>query len=474
MAQLIDPTSAAFLTAETKNQPMHVGGLQLFEAPPDAGPGYIRDAYERAIGAEDVAPLFKKHPTPLVPRVGPMMWTTDDHIDLEHHVRHSALPQPGRIRELLELSSRLHGTMMTRERPMWEIHVIEGLADGRFAIYSKLHHSLVDGISAMKLLQSFMSSDPDERDMPFPFDAESARRRRTAKAAAAASASSDDGDQPQVLTGALRSALAISADAAGMPGAVIRSLNRGARKQTSPISFGAPRTIFNVPVSASRRVAADSWPLERLKAIGKATGTTLNDVVLAMCSGALRAYLSDLDALPDESLISMVPVGLKSRSAASESGGGGNAIGSIMTRLGTDLADPADRLAVINESMRSGKEALETMTPAQIMAVSAIGMAPAMALPMLRLDGFVKPPFNLVISNVPGPRETQYFNGAKQTDQYPLSIPMNGNAMNITCTSYADKMGFGITGCRRAVPRLQRLLGHLGDELAALEKAAGI
>ncbi|GAB2968960.1 WS/DGAT/MGAT family O-acyltransferase [Nocardioides montaniterrae] len=466
MAQLIDPTSAAFLASETKNQPMHVGGLQLFEPPPDAEPTFLRDLYERAIRTTEIAPLFKKHPSPLLPRVGPMLWKVDDRIDMEYHLRHSALPQPGRIRELLELSSRLHGTIMTRERPMWEMTVIEGLADGRIALYSKIHHSLVDGVSAMKILQSFMSPDPDERDMLFPFDAAVGRRRRTPKPS--------DLVEPAAIVGALRSALAISADAAGMPGAVIKSLNRGARGQTSPISLSAPRTIFNVPVSASRRVAADSWPLERLRAVGRATGTTLNDVVLAMCGGALRAYLDDLGELPEDSLVSMVPVSLKSRSATSEGGGGGNAVGAIMTKLGTEIADPATRLTTINESMQAGKEALESMTPAQILAVTALGMAPAMALPMLKLAGLVKPPFNLVISNVPGPRETQYFNGAKMTDQYPLSIPMNGNAMNITCTSYADQMGFGITGCRRAVPHLQRLLVHLEDSLTGLEVAAGV
>jgi len=170
MAPLIDPTSAAFLIGESKNQPMHVGGLQLFEPPPGAAPDFIRAAYERAIGTPDLQPLFRRKPEMLIPRLGPWMWTEDRDVDLEYHVRHSALPQPGRVRELLELVSRLHGAQMSRDRPMWETHVIEGLADGRFAIYTKLHHSLVDGISAMRLLLRSMSPDPDQRDMPFPFE----------------------------------------------------------------------------------------------------------------------------------------------------------------------------------------------------------------------------------------------------------------------------------------------------------------
>lgn len=457
MAALIDPTSAAFLIGESKNQPMHVAGLQLFEPPPGAAPDFIRSAYERAINTSDLQPLFRRKPGMLVPRVGPWVWTEDHDVDLEFHVRHSALPQPGRVRELLELVSRLHGSLMTRDRPMWETHVIEGLADGRFAIYTKLHHSLVDGISAMRLLQRSMSTDPDERDMPFPFELRRDGDRRSRSVA------------PPDVVRTLRSGLALSAEAAGMPSALISTLSRGAKGEVSAVSFGAPRSVFNVPISSARRFAADSWPLERLLAVGKATGTTLNDVVLAMCGGALRAYLLERSALPDESLVSMVPVGLKSRSATTS---GGNAVGSVMVKLETQTGDPGVRLAAISRSMQSGKDALAAMSPAQIVAVSGIGMLPALALPALGFYG--ARPFNLVISNVPGSREVQYFNGARLTDTYPVSIPLNGYALNITCNSYADSMGFGLTGCRRAVPSLQRLLVHLEDELAALEVAAGV
>jgi diacylglycerol O-acyltransferase / wax synthase len=200
----------------------------------------------------------------------------------------------------------------------------------------------------------------------------------------------------------------------------------------------------------------------------------MNDVVLAMCSGAVRAYLAELGQLPDSSLVSMVPVGLKSRGADSMAGGGGNAVGSVMVRLGTDLADPADRLSSIHRSMRAGKEALGSMTPNQIIAMSALGMAPSIMIPMLRLNGIVRPPFNLIISNVPGPRSTQYLNGARLTGTYPVSVPMQGMALNITCNSYADDMCFGLTGCRRSVPHLQRLLTYLDQELDLLESATGV
>jgi diacylglycerol O-acyltransferase len=362
------------------------------------------------------------------------------------------------------------------------MHVIEGLADGRVALYTKVHHSLVDGISAMRLLASVLSTDPDRRDMPAPFADGASRRRRTppeeADSTAAGAAVDAVGTAAKSLaelpSGALHSALSISAEAAGMPGALVRTLRKGLRNETSAVSLAAPRTIFNQRITGSRRFAAQDWPIERMQAIGKSTGTTINDVVLAMCSGAMRTYLDELDALPDQPMVAMVPVGLKAKDVGSASDAGGNAVGAVMVRMATDLADPADRLQAVNRSMKDGKEALSSMSPAQIVAMSAIGMAPSLVIPALKIQGLMRPPFNLIISNVPGPRTTHYWNGARLVGNYPLSIPINGMALNITCASYDGNMGFGLTGCRRTVPRLQKLLTFLDEELTALEKAAGV
>jgi diacylglycerol O-acyltransferase len=462
----IDPTSAGFLYAESRQMPMHVGGLQLFEKPEGAPRDYVRKLYQQMSEVDEIAPLFLKRPTRGISTAGQWVWTQDDAFDLEYHFRHSALPKPGRVRELLELCSRLHGTRLARERPLWEAHLIEGLRDGRVALYTKLHHSLVDGISAMRLLQSVMTTDPDQRDMPPMWaDRPSSRSSRAHEDAERSLA--------DIPLEAMRTALGITADAAGMPAALVKTLKHGLRNETSALSLHAPRTMFNTTITGSRRFAAQGWPLERLRAIGKASGTTLNDVVLAMCSGAIRAYLIEHDALPDAPLVSMVPVGLNAKRSGPE-GGGGNSVGAVMVQLGTDLDDPADRLASIHKSMQTGKEALGSMSQLQIMAMSALGMAPSLITPMLRLQGVIRPPFNLIISNVPGPKKTMYLNGAKMTGTYPLSIPINGMALNITCNSYAGDMDFGLTGCRRSVPHLQRLLGHLDEELGALERAAGV
>jgi len=459
----MSPADSIFLMVESREHPMHVGGLQLFAPPDGADSEDVRRMFEQMVGADDVRPLFRRRARRSIATAGLWGWDEDGAFDIEHHVRHTALPRPGRVLELLALCSRLHGNLLDRHRPLWEVSVIEGLADGRYAIYFKIHHALVDGVSALRLVQSSLSEDPDERDMPAPW-------------AARPTPDDDARDVPPHSliddpAGALRSALSIAAEAAGLPGALVKTVNRGLHDQAAPLSFSAPKTMLNVPITGARRFAAQSWPIDRIRRVAKAGDATLNDVVLAMCSGALRAYLHGLDALPDVPLIAMVPVSLHVDDHHRE---GGNAVGVVMCNLGTNLADAADRLAAIHASMTDGKAAMSTMSPIQILAMSAIGMSPLALAQLPGVQSMFRPPFNLVISNVPGPRAPLYYNGARLDGVYPLSIPVDGQALNITCTSYADALAFGLTGCRRSVPHLQRLLGHIDAELDALEHAAGV
>ena len=320
MVSPLDPTSAAFLYAEKRSMPMHVGGLQLFKKPEGAGRNYVRSMYDEMRQVEDIAPLYLKRPHRSIRTAGQWVWEDDEQFDIEHHVRHSALPKPGRIRELLELTSRLHSTRLARERPLWESHIIEGLRDGRVAMYHKTHHALVDGVSAMRLLASVLSTDPDERDMPAMW-ARQPKRAKPQKTVDRVEQHLSD-----LPVQALRSALGITAEAAGMPAALVKTLSKGLRNETSSLSLYAPRTILNQNITGSRRIAAQDWPIDRLRAIGRATGATLNDVVLAMCSGAMRTYLLELNALPDTSLVAMVPVGLKAKQSQIASAEGGTDI----------------------------------------------------------------------------------------------------------------------------------------------------
>src|SRR4051794_27524478 len=164
---LMAPTDSMFLIPESREQPMHVGSLQLFDLPEGGDRGLIRDTYEQLLTSTEVAPLFRRRPYRPITTLGQWAWTDDDDVDLEHHVRHSALPEPGRVRELLALTSRLHGTLLDRQRPLWEMHVIEGLKGDRFAVYTKLHHAVMDGVSGLRLLQRTLSTSPDERSPAF-------------------------------------------------------------------------------------------------------------------------------------------------------------------------------------------------------------------------------------------------------------------------------------------------------------------
>ncbi|WP_167096877.1 wax ester/triacylglycerol synthase family O-acyltransferase [Mycobacterium sp. DL592] len=452
--ELISPTDSMFLLAESREHPMHVGGLQLFEPPEGAGPDFIRDIFSRLLTYEDVQPTFRKHPGELFGGIANLAWSFDRDIDLEYHLRRSALPSPGRVRELLELTSRLHGTLLDRHRPLWEAHLVEGLNDGRFAVYTKVHHALLDGVSAMRLMRRSLSEDPLHPELHAPWSIGPRQRDRS---------------QPRSsrLGGLARAAGSVAA-----LGPSVFTLARAALiEQQLTLPFGAPKTMFNVAIGGARRCAAQSWPLKRVTAVKDAAGVTVNDVVLAMCAGALRAYLLEQNALPDRPLIAMVPVNLRPEDDTSS---GGNMVGTILCSLATDVEDPAHRLDTIHASIRGNKEVFAQLPRMQQLALSAFIIAP-LALSLLpALASAAQPPFNIVISNVPGAREPLYWRGAKLDGNYPMSIALDGQALNITLSNNADNLDFGLVGCRRSVPHLQRLLGHLEDSLTGLERAHGV
>jgi len=477
---MIPPQDLLFLLMEAREKPAHVGGLALFEPPPDADEHYLYELYRDCVESDaPVRSLFRKRVSR--PGITGLSWVPDDQFDIEYHVRHSALPEPGRIRELLTVVSRLHGSLLDRNRPLWEAHLIEGLRDGRFALYTKIHHALCDGITAMRLLEASMSTDPDETGMPQPW----ARRPRgsvfdepdpdevAAEASARRAVPEDDTWTAVVADGLRRLGHTVGSTLGGVAHTTESTAQLMAtfRDQLRAAPMRAPRTMLNVPVTGARRFAADSWSIERMRAAGKPFGATLNDMVLAMSAGALRSYLLDHDALPDEPLVAMVPVSLKARGADDSSG---NAVGAILCSLGTHLDDPRARLEHIQRSIHESKARLEGLTPGQILALSAANVAPAalQMSPLARLgaaEELLRPPFNVVISNVPGPQHPLYWNGARLTGNYPLSVLIDGQALNITTASYAGNLDFGILGCRRNAPSLQRMLGYLEEELAALE-----
>lgn len=445
------PTDAIFLLGESREHPMHVGGLQLFEPPPGAGRGFAHELHKQLAAQRDFQPTFRKHPAKFVGGMPNLGWSYDDDIDVDYHVRRSALPSPKRVRELLELTSRWHSSLLDRHRPLWETHIVEGLKDGRFAIYTKVHHALIDGVSAQKLMQRALTTDPDDPEIRAPWTLRKPKRKPSPSSP---------------LSSLARTAGSLAALAPSTIGLARAAL----LEQQLTLPFGAPKTMLNVKIGGARRCAAQSWSLDRIKSVKSAAGVTVNDVVLAMCSGALRYYLLEQNALPDTPLIAMVPVSLRTEE---EADAGGNMVGAILCNLATDTDDPAQRLLTISDSMRSNKKVFSQLPRFQALALSAVNTS---ALALAAVPGWVastSPPFNIIISNVPGPTQPIYYGGARLDGNYPLSIALDGQALNITLASNAGNLDFGLVGCRRTVPHLQRLLAHLESSLKDLERAVG-
>lgn len=441
---------AMFLLGEATGRPAQVITLQLYRPPQGADPEeWAGDYFQQLLASEDLKPVFRRRPARSLLSPSTLRWIDDEPVELDHHVRHSALPGQGRVRELLEAVSVQHGVQLDRRRPLWEFHVFEGLEGGRFATAFKTHHAIADGMSLARHVIGSLSPDPDDRSLRPPWAADPDHQRRAPRKGGGLS-----------LAPVLRSAT------------TVRSLVDMARDDSARVPFEAPPSPLNVKVGGARRFAGDQWPLERLKAVATATGGTVNDVGLAMAGGALRAYLDELGTLPDRSLIAMVPVSVR-REGESFADGEGNAFGAMLCDLGTAHDDPVARLESIRDQTRAAKERYSRMSAAEVLAVSKLIMGGVIISSLTGVTSLPRHAFNLIISNVPATNQPLYYNGARMTDIYPVSMISEAQALNITLTRYANQMTFGLVGDRRALPHLQRMLIHLDDALAALEKAVG-
>lgn len=459
----LTPLDSAFLTGETREMPMHVGILLLFRPPPGASKTYLSELYRECVSVPEFRTPFNQKLVHPPSRLGLPHWDDDPAFDPEYHLRLSALPTPQRYRELFVLISRLHGTLLDRSRPLWEYHFIEGLESGQFAVYNKIHHALLDGTAGMRLLQSTLSEDPDVRNMPFTLakQAERARPERQKK-------QSDDFDFARIAD-------LLQTQLGTIPG-VVRALRHAAESWTRPreermaFPFEAPRSPLNPRITGARRFVAQSYSLERIDAVRKVFDATVNDIVLAMCASALRRYLIEhASGVPERPLTAMTPVSIRPRDGEDF----GNAVTAVLVSLGTNIEDPGKRFEAIRASMADAKGLIRELSYAEVMLFTILTASPVM-LPMALGLTAAMPAVNIVISNVPGPRKTLYWNGARLEGMYPVSIVAHGMAVNITVTSYAGSLDFGIVGCRKSVPRIQRLIDFLEDGLAELEEVAGL
>jgi WS/DGAT/MGAT family acyltransferase len=446
---------AAFLLAETRATPLHVAGLHIYKVPHGAPAHFTSRLYAWLRSCPVTAEPFNYQLAGgLAGKLLPS-WEVRQDVDLDYHLRFSALPQPGGERELGVLVSRLHSIPMDLARPLWEYYLIEGLEGGRFAVYLKLHHALVDGIRAMRL--TTLSDDGPGGFAPpiWAADLGDEFAHRPASTPLLERVTSLVREQVTALPSLARGlATTVKAAAQVADDPDLASMTE------------APRMMFNVRIGAQRRVTTQRVGLDRIKAIGRAAGGTVNDVVLAVCSGALRRYLLALRKLPDRSLVAAMPVAL----ARDDDDTGGNAVSSVLVRLGTDCADVRQRFEVIRRSSLAGKAHLKQMTRTAVLQYTMITAAPVLVEAWLpRAVAGVPPIFNVLISNVPGPQHKLHFHGAELQAWYPVSQIGQGQALNITVLSYAGELAFGLVACPERVPGVQRLANHLIEALEELE-----
>jgi WS/DGAT/MGAT family acyltransferase len=431
---------------------MHVGGLFEFTLPPDAPPDYLKQLFELMREPLPIPPPWNLQlvELPLLGSRVPLMREVRD-VDLDYHVRHSALPHPGGQRELGILVSRLHSNELDLHRPLWEVHLIEGLEGNRFALYTKTHHSLIDGVSSMRLIMRAMSRDPSARDTrPFWTVGEGERPHREAE---------QDGHGPLsaafgLLRGGAGTVTSLSRAAADLGLAAF-----DARPLQAP--YRAPSSVLGGRLSGQRRFATQQYQLKRLRRLARAADCTLNDIVLYLSGSALRRYLADHARVPERPLTAGIPVNLRDPDDQSM----GTMVAMVVAELGTNVANPRARLEAIKRSTAEAKRHLSALPPAARSSYGLLINGPYVVSLLAGLGGHAPIPFNVGISNVPGPTEPLHFNGSHLDALYPLSLLVHGNALNITCVSYAGTLNFGFTGARDTLPHLQHLAVFMGESL---------
>ena len=477
--QQLSGLDAAFLALETPAVYGHVGSVCVLDPSTAPEPLTLERLQRLILQRLHLVPLFRRRLAEVPFGFDQPYWVEDPAFDIEFHVRELALSAPGDDRQLADQAARLHARPLDRRRPLWEIYLIAGLSGGRMAIYSKVHHAAIDGVSGNDILAALLDLTPEGRDLGEipPWTVDKIPGPVPLLARSVLSLAGHPVRAVRLTAELARSlpALALSPSRPKLP--VIDRLlpRRGSSAVLSQSGLRAPRTPFNRPVTPHRRWAFRTVALADVKAVKNASGATVNDVVMALCTGALRRWLQDHDALPDAPLIAAVPVSVRTEA---QQGTGGNRVSTMTAPLPTQVEDPAERLALCHEAMRAAKEQHGAL-PANLLADVTQFAMPALAGQAARMAARLRlvewlSPFNLIISNVPGPNVPLYYAGAHMLAYYPLSAIADGQGLNITVMSFEDGMHFGLIACRELVPDLDRMAGYLVDELDDLMKAAGV
>jgi diacylglycerol O-acyltransferase len=449
----MSPLDFLFLAMETVENPAHVASLGIYEIPADYPGNFVRDLRDRLLAQSEVSPPFNLRVKPQGILPGWYEWEVDANLDLKFHVRHSALPKPGTMDDLLELVARLHARMMDRSRPLWECYLIEGLKGNRFGVYIKMHHSTIDGAGGMEMIENGLSMTPD-------CEAVMAWWNPSRKPASAKEWPGLQRLMVSLTSSVLKQALAIpqAAYAIFAPGF-------GLKKTEAGKPFRSGKSMFNKNISASRTIGIGSLSLAEVKATGTILGVTLNDVFLTACAGALCKYMTQKGSPPDKDFSAAVPVAMSRE-------GGNNAIAYILVALHTDITNPLARAIAVNKSAQGAKHDQANLSRAVINTMTLMAQGTQAALGRIGLSEVLPPAAGLVISNVPGMRQTRYLMGAQMTSFYPLSVLIHAQGLNITVLSYADELQYGLLSTPEIAPDVQQLADLIGKEFRIIQAAA--
>jgi WS/DGAT/MGAT family acyltransferase len=450
----LNSQDAGFLRIESPHCPFHVAGLMILKKPANAPRNFMRQTASRCGRLPELWPLFRKKLSN-AEDLADVGWVVAEDYVPERHVFHYALPEPGKMEDLLQLVTRAHERPLDRSRPLWEVHVIDGLPADRFAVYCKVHHALVDGVGAMKMLQGMFSTSPTTR-MDFRGADEGAGVHHSHH-----SLFQQLGD---ISRGLLKQYRAIP-ELSGLLAHMAADAARG-KSDVMRLPFTSPRTIFNTELDSRRSIVICDLPLNPVKQMAHKVGGSVNDVLLAVCGGALRHYLLQQKALPRSSLVAGMPVSLKS---ADE--GEGNKLSYIMCPFFTNEADDLRRLQRIIKVTRAAKADLSRMSATAAMDYYALIMAPTILLTVTGNATRVRPATNAIFSNVPGSPEKLYLEGAELEALYPLSIVTDGMGLNITVVSHVNKLCFAIASCPTEQPGVETLGKLLKQSYRELRQA---
>jgi diacylglycerol O-acyltransferase / wax synthase len=472
--QQLTGLDAAFLALETANSTGHVGGICILDPSGIPAPLTLARLTEVLAARLPLVPVLRRKLLTVPLGLDQPYWVDDPDFDIEYHIREIALPRPGSDAQLTEQVARLHARPLDRSKPLWEIYLITGLARRRAAVYTKIHHSAIDGASGAELLTILLDLTPEGREVPAPERFVPARPPGYAALTALAAARlAWKPVQTVRFTNELVRVLPTLAPALSNLVGGLLGLNRGDGEVITTTPGRAPATPFNRPITAHRRIALRSVDLDSVKAVKNAFGVSVNDVVMAMCAGALRRWLAGRDALPDMPLIAMIPVSVRDPAGKTAMG---NKVSAMLAALPTNVDDPAERVAVVHDATKIAKAQQAAIPQGLVDQVSEFS-PPALTARAARVvfaTGVLHrlPPFNLCISNVPGPNVPVYLCGAKLLAHYPVSVITDGQGLNITLVGYLGRLHFGLVSCRELVPDLDALADYLVAELAVLVKAA--